>query len=90
MLIPSVMTAVPGGNAMQSSPDPIAEDPRKAVVFGEVTIVHHAFAKPPVAEKIRCSMLQATLLANWSRCNRDKAHGTFSFPTCAVVHEKYC
>ena len=34
-------------------------------------------------------MLQATLLANWSRCNSDKAHCTFSFPTCAVVHEKY-
>ena len=33
MLIPSVMTAVPGGNAVQSSPDPIAEDPREAVVF---------------------------------------------------------
>ena len=43
-----------------------------------------------IAEKIRCSMLQATLLANWSRCNRDKAHGTFNFPTCTVVHEKYC
>ena len=56
----------------------------------KVTIVHHS-----LAEKIRCSMLQATLLANsgWSRCNSDKAHGqvhSASPLTCAVVHEKYC
>ena len=35
MLIPSVMTTVSGGDAVQSSPDPIAEDPRKALVFEE-------------------------------------------------------
>ena len=35
MLIPSVMTAVPGGDAVQTSPDPIAEDQRKALVFEE-------------------------------------------------------
>ena len=32
---PSVMTAVPGGDAVQTSPDPIAEDQRKALVFEE-------------------------------------------------------
>ena len=35
MLIPSVMTAVPGGDAVQSSPDLIAEDQRKGLVFKE-------------------------------------------------------
>ena len=33
MLIPSVMTAVSGGSAVQSSPDQFTEDPRKALVF---------------------------------------------------------
>ena len=86
MLIPSVMTAVSGGDAVQSSPDPIAEDPRKALVFEEgddyaVSTMHSQILPWVNRSDARCSSqsrLQATLLANLSRCN--KAHCTSASP----------
>ena len=81
MLIPSVMTAVPGWNAVQSSPDPIAEDPRGALVFEEGDDWAPCIRKTSrgLKDPMFNAHLQATLLANLSRCN--KAQGTFSFPT---------
>ena len=73
---PSVMTAVPSGNAVQSSPNPIAEDPRKALVFEEGDDCRPCIRKTlPWLNRsdVRCSsqsLQHATLLANLSRCNK--------------------
>ena len=98
ILIASVMTAVTGCNAVPSSPDPIADSTQRihALHFfsKKVSIVHHhdSFAKSLVAEQMFDARLQATLLANLSRCN--KAHCTFSIRLhphirLAVVDETY-
>ena len=76
MLIPSVMTAVPGGDAVQSSPDLSAEDPRKGLVFEEgddcaVSTMHSQNLPWLNRSDARCSSqsrLQATLLQTGIVC----------------------
>ena len=98
MLIPSVMTAVPGGNAVQSSPDPIARIRARHLFSKKVTIVQNAFANPPEAEQIRCSMLVSessagdaagqlvTMQQGWCQ---DPRYFLLPHMRLAVVHEKY-
>ena len=84
-LIPFIMTGVPGGNAVQSSPDPITNDP--CLYSKKAKIVHHAFSKPPVAEQIR--IIRCSVLVCRRRCRPTCRDATRPMVRLAVVHEKY-